>query len=68
MVFVLTTPVTHQDQGLQKNRLSSATPSVSNGPENLRFQAMSKACLSNLMVVSQPLVAHDVGGQDVDDI
>jgi hypothetical protein len=67
-VSVLTAPVTHQDLGLQQNRLSSATPSVLNGPENLRFQAVSKWCLSGRMVVSQPLVAHGVGGQDADDL
>jgi hypothetical protein len=37
-------------------------------PENLRFQAVSKPCCSGLMVVSQPLVAHGVGSQDVDDV
>ena len=68
LVSALTAPVTHQDLGLQKNSLLSATPSVQNGPENLRFQAVSKWCLSGRMVVSQPLVAHGVGGQDVDDL
>ena len=68
-VSVLTAPVTHQDQGLQKNELSSsAAPSVLNGPENLRFQAVSKSWVTDLMVVSQPLVAHGVGGQDGDDL
>ena len=46
-VSVLTAPVTHQDQGLQKNEIfSSATPSVQNGPENLRFQAVSNRVFS----------------------
>jgi len=36
VVSGLTAPVTHQDQGLQKNESSSsAPPSVLNGPENL---------------------------------
>jgi hypothetical protein len=64
----LTAPVTHQDQGLQKNESSSsATPSVVNGPENLRFQAVSNLWVTDPMVISQPLVAHGVGGQDVDE-
>ena len=36
-------------------------------PENLRFQAVSKGCLTEPMVTNQPLVAHDMGGQAVDD-
>jgi hypothetical protein len=65
----LTAPVTHQDQGLQKNESSfSAPPSVLNGPENLRFQAVSKSfVLTELMVLNQPLGAHGVGGQNIDD-
>ncbi len=67
-VSVLTAPVTHQDQDLQKNEISSsATPVRFCGPENLRFQDVSKSYWSGLMVVSQPLVAHGVGGQDIDD-
>ena len=42
LVSALTAPVTHQDLGLQDNVLLSAAPSVQDGPENLRFQAMSK--------------------------
>ena len=65
---VLTAPVTHQGQGLQKNGFSSATPSALSGPENLRFHAVSKSWVTDLMVVSQPLVAHGVGGQDIGDL
>jgi len=65
----LTAPVTHQDQGLQKNEsFSSASPSVLNGPENLRFQAVSNLWVTDPMVISQPLVAHSVGGQDMNDL
>ena len=48
--------------------LSSATPVRFADPENLRFQAVSKSCLTELMVISQPLVAHGVGGQDGDEL
>ena len=41
---------------------------VSRDPENLRFQAVSIGCLTERMVVNQPLVAHGVGDQDVDDL
>jgi hypothetical protein len=70
VVSDLTAPVTHQDQGLQKNESSSSAPrSVLNGPENLRFQAVSKSfVLTELMVLNQPLGAHGVGGQDIDDL
>ena len=69
-VSVLTAPVTHQALDLQKNDklLSSATPVRLADPENLRFQAVSKSCLTGLMVISQPLGAHGVGGQDGDDL
>jgi hypothetical protein len=66
----MTAQVTHQYQGLQPYlfvfSLCGPCP-VSRDPENLRFQAVSKSCLSGLMVISQPLVAHGVGGQDVDE-
>ena len=65
----LTAPVTHQDLGLQKNGIfPSAAPSVVNGPENLRFQAVSNAYLTRSVVISQTLMAHGVGGQDGDDL
>jgi len=65
----LTAPVTHQVLDLQKNESSySATPVRFTDPENLRFQAVSKSCLTGPMVISQPLVAHGMGGQDGDDL
>ena len=68
-VSVLTAPVTHQDQGLQnKTRFSLRPLSAFADPENLRFQAVSNSWVTDRMVVSQPLVAHGVGGQDVDDL
>ncbi len=67
-VSVLTAPVTHQVLDLQKNQLCSATPVRFADPENLRFQAVSKSCLTGPMVISQPLVAHGVGGQDGDEL
>ena len=68
-VSVLTAPVTHQVLDLQKNESSSsATPVRFADPENLRFQTVSKSCLTGPMVVSQTLVAHGVGGQDGDDL
>jgi hypothetical protein len=49
--------------------LFSATSCALNGPENLRFQAVSKSfVLTELMVLNQPLGAHGVGGQDIDDL
>jgi hypothetical protein len=66
---VLTAPVTHQDQGLQQYVFCfNLRPlSASADPENLRFQAVSKGCLTEPVVTNQPLVAHDMGGQAVDD-
>jgi hypothetical protein len=61
--------VTHQVQGHAGKRAlcSSAAPSVLNGPEDLRFQAVSKSCLTGLMVVSPASGGtHSVGGQYVD--
>lgn len=70
LVSVLTAPVTHQVLDLQNNESSSPLRPLSAfaDPENLRFQAVSNSCLSGLVVVSQPLVAHGVGGQDIDDL
>ena len=70
LVSVLTAPVTHQALDLQDNESSSPLRSLSAfaDPENLRFHAVSNSCLSGLVVVSQPLVAHGVGGQDIDDL
>lgn len=68
----LTAPVTHQVLDLQKNeRSSSATPVPHSGTQKIfpacgrqGFQAVSNSfILTGLMVVSQPLVAHGVGGQ-----
>jgi hypothetical protein len=66
----LTAPVTHQALDLQNNESSSPLRPLSAfaDPENLRFQAVSNSCVSGLVVVSQPLVAHGVGGQDIDDL
>jgi hypothetical protein len=67
---VLTATVTHQDQGLQQQCVFCfllRPLSASGDPENLRFQAVSKGSLTEPMVTNQPLVAHDMGGQVVDD-
>ena len=68
-VSVLTAPVTHQDQGLQKNWFFSATPVRFCGPRKSSVPGRVQSCvLTERMVVSQPLGAHGVGGQDVDDL
>ncbi len=71
----LTAPVTHQVQGLQKMESFSATPVPSNGTQKIfpayrrqGFQAVSKWWFTDLMGVSQPLVAHSVGGQESDEL
>jgi hypothetical protein len=67
----LTAPVTHQDRGLQPYLFVFSLC----GPcPLLRTQKIfgSKPCPIRLftgrMVVNQPLMAHGVGGQDVDDL
>jgi hypothetical protein len=68
---VLTAPVTHRDQGLQPFVFFFFLC----GPYPLlRTQKIlgSRPCpivsFAGFMVVNQPLVAHGVGGQDVDDL
>lgn len=69
MVSALTAPVTHQDLGRSEQRSSLCDPCpVSRDPENLRFQAVSKMLFTGLMVFGQPLVAHGVGSQEVDEL
>jgi len=71
LVSVLTAPVTHQDQGLQNYVFffplwplpRFCGPRKSSVPGRVQFVSFT-----GLMVVSQPLVAHGVGGQDVDDL
>jgi hypothetical protein len=69
-VSVLTAPVTHQALDLQKNEgPSSAIPVRFCGPRKSSVPGRVQWVLSTgFMVVSQPLVAYGVGGQDIDDL
>jgi hypothetical protein len=66
----LTAPATHQALDLQKNEISSsATPVPHSGTQKIfGSRPCPNRVLSGLMVISQPLVAHGVGSQDVDDL
>ena len=56
-------PVTHQDLG--GHRCSDGAPSAVCGPENLRFQAVSKWWSQVSWLLASPKVAHGVGSTDV---
>ena len=57
-------PVTHQDQ--DGHRCSDGAPSAVCGPENLRFQAVSKWWSQVSWLLTSPKVAHGVGSTDGD--
>ena len=57
-------PVTHQDQ--DGHRCSDGAPSAVCGPENLRFQAVSKWWSQVSWLLTSPKVAHGVGSKDAD--
>jgi hypothetical protein len=59
-------PVTHQDQGGCGGHRSSTALSAFRGPENLRFQAVSKWLFQDSWLLASPLVVHGVGSKDGD--